>query len=159
MAILKENVLRLDYNNEPKRDILCIDIKSFFASVEAVERNLNPHTAMIAVISKPDNNGGLVLAASPRVKEKYNVRTGTRVYEIPKNADIDVVEPRMALYLKKNLDIIVANEVGRSDRGFNADENQVILFTADGDRIDVPLTAKSEVANIIIRKVIEDLNK
>lgn len=60
---------------------------------------------------------------------------------------------------EKNLDVIVANEVGRSDRGFNADENQVILFTADGDRIDVPLTAKSEVANIIIRKVIEDLNK
>lgn len=106
MAIHKENILRLDYNNEPKRDILCIDIKSFFASVEAVERNLNPHTAMIAVISKPDNNGGLVLAASPRVKEKYNVRTGTRVYEIPKNTDIEVVEPRMTLYLKKNLDII-----------------------------------------------------
>lgn len=60
---------------------------------------------------------------------------------------------------EKNLDVIVANEVGRSDRGFNADENQVILFTADGDRIDVPLTAKSEVANIIIGKVIEDLNK
>lgn len=102
----KETVLYLDYSNEPKRDILCIDIKSFFASVEAVERKQNPLTAMIAVVSKPDNNGGLVLAASPRVKEKYNVRTGTRVYEIPKNSNIQVVEPRMALYLEKNLEII-----------------------------------------------------
>lgn len=75
-------------------------------------------------------------------------------------AETDHLEKYAKKKLKeKNLDIIVANEVGRSDRGFNADENQVILFTADGDRIDVPLTVKSEVANIIIRKVIEDLNK
>ena len=75
-------------------------------------------------------------------------------------AETDHLEKYAKKKLKeKNLDIIVANEVGRSDRGFNADENQVILFTVDGDRIDVPLTAKSEVANIIIRKVIEGLNK
>ena len=75
-------------------------------------------------------------------------------------AETDHLEKYAKKKLKeKNLDIIVANEVGRSDRGFNADENQVILFTVDGDRIDVPLTAKSEVANIIISKVIEDLNK
>lgn len=75
-------------------------------------------------------------------------------------AETDHLEKYAKKKLKeKNLDIIVANEVGRSDRGFNADENQVILFTADGDRIDVPLTAKSEVANIIISKVIENLNK
>ena len=75
-------------------------------------------------------------------------------------AETDHLEKYAKKKLKeKNLDVIVANEVGRSDRGFNADENQVILFTADDDRIDVPLTAKSEVANIIIRKVIEDLNK
>lgn len=75
-------------------------------------------------------------------------------------AETDHLEKYAKKKLKeKNLDVIVANEVGRIDRGFNADENQVILFTADGDRIDVPLTAKSEVANIIIRKVIEDLNK
>ena len=75
-------------------------------------------------------------------------------------AETDHLEKYAKKKLKeKNLDVIVANEVGRSDRGFNADENQVILFTVDGDRIDVPLTAKSEVANIIISKVIEDLNK
>lgn len=101
-----DNILSVSYINEPRRDILCIDIKSFFASVEAVERDQDPLEAMIAVVSKPDNNGGLVLAASPKVKEKYNVRTGTRVYEIPKRSNIEIVEPRMALYLKKNLEII-----------------------------------------------------
>lgn len=106
MSINQDTIVHMDYSNEPRRDILCIDIKSFFASVEAVERRQHPLEAMIAVVSKPDNNGGLVLAASPRVKEKYNIRTGTRVYEIPKNSEIQIVEPRMALYLKKNLEIV-----------------------------------------------------
>lgn len=97
---------KIDYANEPRRDILCVDIKSFFASVEAVERKQHPLKAMIAVVSKPDNNGGLVLAASPRVKEVYNIRTGSRVYEIPKRSNIEIVEPRMALYLDKNIEII-----------------------------------------------------
>lgn len=101
-----KETLYMDYSNEPRRDILCIDIKSFFASVEAVERRKDPLKAKIVVVSKPDNNGGLVLAASPRVKNTYNIRTGTRIYEIPKDADIDIVEPRMALYLKRNLEIL-----------------------------------------------------
>lgn len=106
MAKNQEIVLHMDYSNEPRRDILCVDIKSFFASVEAVALQQHPLKAMIVVVSKPDNNGGLVLAASPRVKEKYNIRTGTRVYEIPKYSEIEIVEPRMALYLEKNLKII-----------------------------------------------------
>lgn len=75
-------------------------------------------------------------------------------------AETDNLEMYAQKKLKeKNLDIIVANEVGQSDRGFNADENQVIIFTADGERIEVPLTAKSEVANIIVNKLSEKLNK
>lgn len=96
----------MDYSNEPRRAILCVDIKSFFASVEAVERKQNPLTAMIAVVSKPDNKGGLVLAASPKVKELYQVKTGKRIYEMPKYANIQIVEPRMQLYLEKNLAIL-----------------------------------------------------
>src|SRR5699024_9929272 len=106
MAKNETFILQMDYTNEPRRNILCIDIKSFFASVEAVERQQHPLKANIVVVSKPNQNGGLVLAASPRVKEQYNIRTGTRIYEIPKQADIEIVEPRMALYLEKNLAIV-----------------------------------------------------
>jgi len=96
----------MDYKNEPRRDILCIDAKSFFASVEAVEHRQHPLQANIAVVSKPDNDGGLVLAASPNVKKNYGIKTGSRVFDIPKNSDIQIVEPRMALYLQKNLEIL-----------------------------------------------------
>lgn len=97
----RENVIMMDYSNEPRRDIMCIDAKSFFASVEAVERGQNRLEARIAVVSKPNNQGGLVLASSPLVKKEYGVKTGTRIYEIPKKANIEIVEPRMVLYFEK----------------------------------------------------------
>lgn len=103
---MDNDIFMLNYSNEPRRDIMCIDCKSFFASVEASERNQHPLKARIAVVSKPDNQGGLVLASSPLVKEEYGVKTGTRIYEIPHKANIEIVEPRMALYLEKNLAIL-----------------------------------------------------
>lgn len=112
----KNPEIHMDYHNEPVRDILCIDVKSFFASVEAVERQINPLESRICVVSKPDQQGGLVLASAPLVKQEYGVKTGSRVFDIPKETNIMVVEPRMALYLEKNLDILkifqryVANE-------------------------------------------------
>ncbi|MFL2124668.1 Y-family DNA polymerase [Marinilactibacillus psychrotolerans] len=99
-------IQRMDYTHEPRRNILCIDVKSFFASVEAAERNLHPLEAYIAVVSKPENNGGLVLASSPMVKQTYGIKTGSRVYDIPARSKIQIVEPRMAFYLKKNIEIL-----------------------------------------------------
>lgn len=60
---------------------------------------------------------------------------------------------------EKHLDIIVANEVGLDDRGFNADNNQVVFFTDKGERIPIPLTSKSNIANLLIEKIIEELGK
>ncbi|WP_218672721.1 Y-family DNA polymerase [Oceanobacillus timonensis] len=114
---------------------MCIDAKSFFASVEAVETNQNPLTARIAVVSKPDNQGGLVLASSPLVKKEYGVKTGTRVYEIPRNANIEIVEPRMALYLKKNLEIL------RIFKRYVANED-LLVYSIDESFLDVTKTHK-----------------
>lgn len=61
--------------------------------------------------------------------------------------------------IEKKLDIIVANEVGKDDRGFNADENQVVIFKVGGERIEVPLTSKSRVADIIVEQIVKELIK
>lgn len=34
--------MKFDYSKEPRRDVLCIDVKSFYSSVERVERGLDP---------------------------------------------------------------------------------------------------------------------
>ena len=99
------NPLKIDYQKLPRRDILCIDVKSFFASVEAVRRNLHPLDAYIIVISDFNRPGAVVLAASPKVKKEFGITTGSRKFQIPDNKKIILTEPSMGLYLKKNLEI------------------------------------------------------
>ncbi len=62
------------YEKEPSRDILCIDCKSFYASVECVEKDLDPLTTKLVVMSYPSDStetrgSGLILASSPAAKK------------------------------------------------------------------------------------------
>ena len=59
---------------------------------------------------------------------------------------------------KKNLDMIVANDVSGSDRGFNSENNQTTVLYRAG--IDVreealPLMSKGNVARRIIELIVE----
>ena len=51
---------------------------------------------------------------------------------------------------KKNLDLIVANDISREDSGLGTDTNQVTLIWKDGRTEEMPLMEKSEVSDIII---------
>lgn len=52
----------MDYSKEPVNDYFLIDMKSFYASVECIERNLDPLTTELVVMSRADNTGlGLIL--------------------------------------------------------------------------------------------------
>ncbi|NMP59741.1 type VI secretion protein ImpB, partial [Enterococcus mundtii] len=69
----------LDYSKEPVNDYFLIDMKSFYSSVECVERNLDPLTAELVVMSRADNTGsGLTLAVSPTAKSKYGITNVSR---------------------------------------------------------------------------------
>jgi phosphopantothenoylcysteine decarboxylase/phosphopantothenate--cysteine ligase len=53
----------------------------------------------------------------------------------------------------KGLDLIVANDVSRSDAGFEVDTNAVTLIDASG-RSEVPLAGKDEIADRILDRVL-----
>ena len=53
----------------------------------------------------------------------------------------------------KGFDMIVANLAGREDAGFEADTNRVLLLRADGEAEELPLMAKSEVAEEIFDRI------
>jgi DNA polymerase V len=95
----------IDYERLPRQNILCIDMKSFYASVEAVDRGMDPLKVCLAVIGDKSRPGSVVLAASPVLKKKYRIKTGNRLYEIPKISDLMIVEARMGLYLNRSLQI------------------------------------------------------
>lgn len=57
---------------------------------------------------------------------------------------------------RKNLDMIVANDVSREGSGFESDNNAVTILVRDNPlSIDVPLSSKSEVANRILDEVVK----
>ena len=55
----------------------------------------------------------------------------------------------------KNLDLIVANDVGQTGAGFNVDTNIVRLLFRDGRVEELPLMEKDDVANVILDRVME----
>ena len=54
---------------------------------------------------------------------------------------------------KKNLDLIVVNDVSREDRGFAADSNEVRMIDREGNEEAVPLMSKEDVADRILDRV------
>ncbi len=95
----------VDYDNLPRQNILCVDMQSFFASVEAVSRGLDPVETPLAVLGDKKRSGSVVLAASPALKKKYSIKTADRFYQIPDDPNIKLVEARMGLYVKVSLEI------------------------------------------------------
>lgn len=89
----------------PAQQIACIDIRSFYASCAALLEGLDVMRDAIAVVGNLQQKGSIVLAASPPMKKRFNVKTGTRLYEIPKHPDIYLIEPKMATYLELSMEI------------------------------------------------------
>lgn len=81
-----------------ERTYLCIDLKSFYASVECVERGLNPLTTDLVVADPERSEKTICLAVSPSLKAK-GVRNRCRVFEIPNDLDYIMATPRMQAYI------------------------------------------------------------
>ena len=90
----------MDEELYPKRNILSIDLKSFFASCECVARKLDPFNFPLVVANPKQGGGAITLAVTPYLK-KQGVPSRGRIYEIPKNIKYKIVPPRMSFYIKK----------------------------------------------------------
>lgn len=127
--------MSFDYSKEKSDDIFCIDVKSFYASVECVERGLHPLRALLVVMSNADKPGGIVLAASPKAKEVLGIKNVTRKWEIPYHPDLVTVPPRMSFYLEKNTEI---NDIFRK---YVSDED-LHIYSIDESFISVRASLK-----------------
>lgn len=83
---------------------LCIDLKCFYASVECVERQLDPMTTNLVVADPERGDKTICLAISPSMKA-LGIKNRCRVYQIPKNVEYVMATPRMKLYIQYSADI------------------------------------------------------
>lgn len=77
---------------------LCIDLKSFYASVECAERGLDPMTTNLIVADPERTDKTICLAVTPAMK-KLGIKNRCRVFEIPKSIEYITAPPRMQLYI------------------------------------------------------------
>ena len=87
-----------------ERTYICIDLKSFYASVECVERQFDPMTTNLVVADKDRTEKTICLAVSPSMKA-LGVANRCRVFEIPADIDYIMATPRMKLYMEYAADI------------------------------------------------------
>lgn len=81
-----------------KKCYICIDLKTFFASVECSERNLDPFKTNLVVADPSRGNGALCLAITPKMKA-MGIKNRCRIFEIPKEVEYITALPRMNLYM------------------------------------------------------------
>ncbi len=83
---------------------LCIDLKTFYASVECVERGLDPFNTNLVVADPNRGKGTICLAVSPKMK-MLGVKNRCRIYEIPPTIKYIVAIPRMKKYIEYSANI------------------------------------------------------
>ena len=87
-----------------QRFYLCIDLKTFYASVECVERGLDPFSTNLVVADPTRGKGTICLAISPKMK-MLGVKNRCRIFEIPPTIKYIVATPRMKKYIEYSANI------------------------------------------------------
>ena len=95
---------------------LCIDLKSFYASVECVARGLDPMTENLVVADPERTEKTICLAITPAMKA-LGIRNRCRLFEIPKHVKYTIAPPRMQKYIDTAADIysIYLNYIAKED--------------------------------------------
>jgi len=88
----------------------------------------------------------LRLVANPDILAEISRERGARVVVGFAAESRDVIAAARRKLARKGCDLLVANDVSRSDAGFESDRNAVALLGPEGDVEELPLLAKTEVA-------------
>ena len=97
--LIAERTERFGRKETRGKAYVCIDLKSFYASVECVERGLDPMTTDLVVADPSRGDKTRCLAVSPSLKAR-GVSGRARVFEIPKSFEYIMAPPRMKLYVE-----------------------------------------------------------
>ena len=140
--------------SQDQTSIICIDLKSFYASVECVERGLNPFKTNLVVADPTRSKSTICLAITPAMKS-LGIKNRCRIHEIPDCVKYITAMPRMQLYMDYSAKIygIYLRYVSKED---------IHVYSVDECFIDVTnylqlyhLTAK-EMAVKLMQEVMEE---
>ena len=104
------------------------------------------------LVQNPDILGELAHAPDEQLE---NVRIPKRLVRVGFAAETnDILHNAQAKLVAKQLSMLIANDVGRSDSGFGSDTNKVFIFHADAPMEDLPVMSKTDVAAAIWDRIV-----
>ena len=136
-----------------QRQYLCIDLKSFYASVECVQRGLDPMTAKLVVADPDRSKNTICLAVSPALKA-LGVKNRCRLGDIPEGMRYITARPQMKLYIDRSADIY-----GVYLRYFSKDD--IHVYSVDEAFMDVTnyLALYGKTPRQLAETILEDIQK
>ena len=110
-------------------------------------------------IKKDERVPELTLEPTPDILAEIGKRKGRQILVGFAAETEDLVANARRKLQRKNLDLMVANDVGQPGAGFDGDTNIVKILDAQGDVEELPLQAKRSVADRILDRIIELLKQ
>lgn len=138
----------------------------------------------VKVAADFENADALIMAAAvsdytPVKKEEHKMKKKEQLtIELKKNPDIlkemghkkthqvligfaaeteNIEEYALKKLKEKNVDFIVANDVGKKDRGFNSNKNEVVIYSKQEEPVYISLSNKNKIAYEIVELLIEKI--
>ena len=127
---------------------MCIDLKSFYASVECVERGLDPLTTNLVVADKTRTEKTICLAVSPSLKQ-YGISGRSRLYEvIEKVKEINILR-------RKNIKTSFSGN-SYNDIALKNDPNLKVDFIVAPPRMKYYMKYSNDIYNIYLKYISPD---
>jgi phosphopantothenoylcysteine decarboxylase/phosphopantothenate--cysteine ligase len=120
----------------------------------AAVSDYRPPEPSLSKLKKTDGPLRLELVRTPDILKSLGDAKGSRLLVGFAAETEDLLANARRKLEAKNLDLIVANDVTAQGAGFGGETNAVVLLRRDGQRRDVPLASKREVAERILDEVI-----
>jgi phosphopantothenoylcysteine decarboxylase / phosphopantothenate---cysteine ligase len=154
---------------ETPQGVVRVDVRSTEEMLRAVQRHFTASTIAIFAAAVADYR-----VAEPSVS-KIKSGSGSMNLRLEPNPDIlatvahdkddrlivgfaaetgSLTESARGKLVRKNADLIVANDVSSPGAGFNVDTNIVTLFACDGREVELPRMSKAEVAQKILEEAL-----
>jgi phosphopantothenoylcysteine decarboxylase/phosphopantothenate--cysteine ligase len=157
---------------EPPKDVTFVSVRSAQEMYEAVMcyrtsadvfiataavADYRPSELATQKMKKTDGDLTLSLTRNPDILQNVG-QTKESLYVVGFSVETEnVIENSWKKLHKKNLDLLVVNDVTQAGAGFGTDTNIVTFLTKHGDRKDFPIMPKAEVAEAILDYIHEDM--
>lgn len=139
-----EDMLNAVLNEVPNHDIIIkAAAPADYAPIKVFDNKVKSTTLTLELVKTKD-----IAAEVGKVK-------GNKKLVIFSAETENLIENAKQKLIKKNADLVVANDVTEEGAGFNVDTNIITLITADGEITPHEKATKQVVANIILDKILD----